>query len=111
MASQHKTEESSQAPTRRRRSGNSTGTDAMQATRTAMDQLAQLVGRTSDSVSRLERTEAGWSFQVEIVELERIPQSTSVLGSYTVETDDDGNVQSYGRTRRYYRNQAEYWRC
>jgi hypothetical protein len=111
MASQQKTEESPEAPGRRRRGGDSPATEAMRATRTAMDQLAQLVGRTSDSVSRLERTENGWSFQVEIVELERVPQSTSVLGSYTVETDDDGNVRSYGRTRRYYRNQAEYWRC
>lgn len=82
-------------------------TDAMQVARTAMDQLAMLTGRDADTVSGLERTDDGWLFQVEIVELERIPQSTSVLGSYQVQADDHGNVTAYVRTRRYYRNQAD----
>jgi hypothetical protein len=88
------------------RNGPTTNTRALRATRTAMEQLSTLTGRYADGVSGLERAEDGWLLNVEIVELERIPQSTSVLGSYKVHADDDGNVRSYQRTRRYYRNQA-----
>lgn len=78
----------------------------LHATRTAMDQLSTLTCRDADGITRMERAEDGWLLHVEIVELERIPQSTSVLGSYQVCIDDDGNITSYKRTRRYYRNQA-----
>jgi Gas vesicle synthesis protein GvpO. len=88
------------------RRGQAADTRALRASRTAMDQLSTLTGRDADSVSRLERTEDGWLLNVEVVELERIPQSTSVLGSYQVHTDTDGNITAYQRTRRYYRNQA-----
>lgn len=70
------------------------------------EQLRQLTGRAADGVSRLERTEDGWLLQVEVVELDRVPQSTSLLASYEVHADGDGNVQSYQRVRRYSRNQA-----
>lgn len=103
MTAQQERAEKKRSSTRKSRAD----TDAMQVTRTAMDQVSMLTGRDADTVSRLERTEDGWLFQVEIVELERIPQSTSVLGSYQVHTDDGGNVIAYGRTRRYYRNQAD----
>ncbi|HEY9475048.1 MAG TPA: gas vesicle protein [Mycobacteriales bacterium] len=90
----------------RRGQGTAVDTEALRASRTAMDQLSALTGRDADSVSRLERVEDGWLLNVEVIELERIPQSTSVLGSYQVHTDDDGNITAYQRTRRYYRNQA-----
>jgi hypothetical protein len=76
------------------------------ASRTAMDQLSTFTSRAVESISRLEREDEGWLFQVEVVELERIPDSTSVLASYTAHTDDEGNVVSYQRIRRYARNQA-----
>jgi hypothetical protein len=71
-----------------------------------MDQLSMLTSRTVEGVSRLERDDDGWLVEVEIVELDRIPDSTSVLASYETHTDEDGNVLSYHRTRRYPRNQA-----
>lgn len=83
-----------------------TGTGALDASRRATAQLAELTGRAADSVSELSRTDDGWCFHVEIVELARIPGSTSVLGSYEVDADADGNVTSYRRLRRYTRNQA-----
>lgn len=81
-------------------------TAALEATRVAMEQLARLTGRAADSVSALARTEDGWRFEVEIVELERVPQTTSILGTYQVDTDERGNVTSYQRLRRYTRSQA-----
>jgi hypothetical protein len=79
---------------------------ALEASRVAMKQLARLTGREADSVSALSRTDDGWRLEVEIVELERIPQTTSVLGTYQVDTDEHGNVTSYKRVRRYTRSQA-----
>jgi gas vesicle protein GvpO len=76
------------------------------ASRTALYQLSMLTNRPTEGVSRLEQEDEGWFFQIEIVELDRIPDSTSVLASYETHTDEDGNVVSYKRTRRYTRNQA-----
>ncbi|MFD3538415.1 gas vesicle protein [Streptomyces sp. NPDC058662] len=76
---------------------------AASAMRSAAGQLAQLLGRTPDSVSSLKPTEDGWQAQVEVVELERIPDTTSVMASYKVALDPDGALVSYERTCRYSR--------
>ncbi|MFD3548369.1 gas vesicle protein [Streptomyces sp. NPDC058655] len=84
----------------KRRAGVPTAASAM---RSAAGQLAQLLGRTPDSVSSLKPAEGGWEAQVEVVELERIPDTTSVMASYKVALDPDGELVSYERTRRYTR--------
>ena len=38
---------------------------------------------------------------VEVVELERIPPSSTILASYEVETDEQGNVLAFRNFRRY----------
>jgi hypothetical protein len=78
----------------------------MAASRTAMEQMAELTGSVAASVSELVRTEEGWRMCVEIVELERVPQSTSILATYEVDADAGGDVVSYRRVRRYVRSQA-----
>lgn len=82
-------------------------TGAAAAMRAAAQQLAELLGRLPDSVSSLKPTEEGWEAQVEVVELERIPDTTSVMGSYRVALDDDGELISYERTRRYTRGMID----
>jgi hypothetical protein len=69
--------------------------------------VAQLTGRAADTVSALEPEDGGWRVEVELVELERIPSSTSVLATYEVRLDDHGALRGYRRLRRYYRNAAE----
>ncbi len=49
----------------------------------------------------------GWRLSYEVVELERIPVTTSVLASYDLLLDGDGTVREFERTRRYFRNQAD----
>lgn len=71
--------------------------------RAAAGQLAELLGRPPESVSSLKPTDDGWVAQVEVVELERIPETTSVMASYRVALDEDGELISYERTRRYSR--------
>ncbi|MFF7446556.1 MULTISPECIES: gas vesicle protein GvpO [unclassified Streptomyces] len=81
--------------------------NAASAMRSAAGQLAQLLGRAPDSVSSLKPTEDGWQAQVEVVELERIPDTTSVMASYKVTLDPEGQLVSYERTRRYSRGMID----
>jgi gas vesicle protein GvpO len=80
---------------------------AVQIVRRGVAQLREITGRGPDTVSGIEPTEDGWILQVELVELERVPASTSVLASYEAELDEEGNLLEYRRVRRYFRNQAD----
>lgn len=71
----------------------------------AKEQLAQLTGLTPDTVSSLRRDEQGWHIAVELIELKRIPEATDVLASYETLLDDEGNLLSYQRTKRYLRQE------
>ena len=73
----------------------------------ALRYVEQLTGRRPDTVSALEPADDGWIVEVELVELERIPASTSVLATYEVQLDENGALRSYRRRRRYYRNAAD----
>ncbi|MEU2674316.1 gas vesicle protein [Streptomyces sp. NPDC007164] len=80
---------------------------APQAMRYAAEQLQELLGRAPESVSALKPTEDGWQADVEVLELERVPGTTSVMASYRVMLDKDGELVSYERTRRYTRGQID----
>ncbi|WP_337796307.1 gas vesicle protein [Actinopolymorpha rutila] len=82
------------------------GADPMRVSRTAMEQLSALTNCEAAGVSRLENDGDGWIFQVEIIEVPRVPDTTSILASYETHTDSAGNITSYRRQRRYPRNQA-----
>jgi hypothetical protein len=75
--------------------------------RRAMSQFAALVGREPEGVSGVRRTEDGWSALVDVVELDRIPPSTSVLATYRVDLDENGDLVSYERLRRYHRGATD----
>ncbi|MEU3776640.1 gas vesicle protein [Streptomyces sp. NPDC032472] len=80
---------------------------ASSALRAAVEQLADLLGMRPESVSSLRPTEEGWEAVVEVLELARIPDTTSVMGSYTVTLDDEGELVSFERTRRYSRGMID----
>ena len=69
----------------------------------AIAQLPELIGKPVDGVSGMEKDGSEWVVTVEVVELERVPNTTDVLGSYRVTVDGDGDITSARRTRRYYR--------
>ncbi|MFD0141680.1 MULTISPECIES: gas vesicle protein GvpO [unclassified Streptomyces] len=96
-------------PARRRSasSGSKKTVSAATAMSSAAGQLAELLGRPPESVSSLKPTESGWEAQVEVLELERIPDTTSVLASYRVELDEEGALISFERTRRYNRGMID----
>jgi hypothetical protein len=83
-----------------------TTSSPLQIARKALRELSEITGREADTTSGLQRTDDGWVLQVEVVEVARIPDSTSVMATYEVQASDDGELLSYRRVRRYYRNQA-----
>ncbi len=72
----------------------------------AKEQLAQLTGLSPDTISSFAKHQDGWHVTVEFVEMKRIPDSTDMLATYQALLDDESNVLSYQRTRRYLRQQA-----
>jgi hypothetical protein len=81
--------------------------DARSAAQHAREQLEELLGKSVESVSSLERTHDGWVVALEVVELQRVPESTDVLASYELELDGDLNFRRYQQARRYHRAQAD----
>ena len=71
----------------------------------AKEQLVQLTGLKPYTVSALRKDEEGWHITVELIELKRIPEATDVLASYQTLLDDEGNLLSYRRTKRYLRQE------
>ena len=80
---------------------------ATEAMRGAAQQLAELLGRPPESVSSLKPTDDGWAAEVEVVELERVPDTSSVMASYKVVLDPAGQLVAYERVRRYTRAQVD----
>ncbi|MGX1882982.1 gas vesicle protein GvpO [Streptomyces sp. NPDC055287] len=80
---------------------------APRAMRSATEQLEGLLGRAPESVSAVRPTDDGWEAEVEVLELERIPETTSVMASYRVTLDAEGELMSYERIRRYTRGQID----
>ena len=72
----------------------------------ARDTLTELLGKTPESVSGVNKSEEGWSISLDVVELSRIPPSTDLLATYDVTLDNSGELVDLARTRRYMRNQA-----
>ena len=79
----------------------------MEVLRNARTQLAELTGMSAESVSSFEQTENGWSLEVEVLELVRVPDTMSLMASYQVDLDPDGQLTGYRRVRRYERGRAD----
>lgn len=72
----------------------------------ARKEFLMITGREVEAVSSVHRRDGGWTLCLEVVELRRVPDSTSILGTYETQVDADGSVIEYERTGRYHRNQA-----
>ena len=74
----------------------------------ARQQVSELFGKPVDSIVGIAPDGTrGWTVTLELVELERIPEKTSLIGSYEVKLDADGNLVEARRLRRYPRNQSD----
>jgi hypothetical protein len=77
------------------------------AMRKAAEQLSELLGKAPDSVSTLKASDDGWIADVEVMEIERIPDTSSVMATYRVTLDSQGQLLGYERTHRYARGQID----
>ncbi|MBB0232528.1 gas vesicle protein GvpO [Streptomyces calidiresistens] len=80
---------------------------AVGAARRAGRRLAGLTGHRVEGVSAVCREENGWRVCVDVVEVPRIPDTTSLLATYEVELDGDGRLLQYRRVRRYRRGSTD----
>lgn len=48
-----------------------------------------------------------WRVCVDVVEVARIPDTTSLMATYEVDLDEDGDLLGYRRVRRYHRGSAD----
>ncbi len=93
---------------RSNRSGNKNKLSAKEAIQSVRRDFPSLLGRPVESVLGVMKDEdESWRVTVQVVELERIPRTTDVLGAYEVTLDDDGELVGYRRRRRYHRGQAD----
>ncbi|MGC9539370.1 gas vesicle protein [Streptomyces sp. UG1] len=90
---------------------NSDGADGrpgpMEVLRQARTELTELLGMTAETVSSFEQTEGGWTLEIEVLELARVPDTMSLLASYRVELGPDGRLTAYRRLRRYERGRSD----
>lgn len=81
--------------------------DLMAAARPALREFQQLTGLTPESVTGARPEGDGWSFLIDVTELERIPATSNVMATYRVDADRDGHISSYERLRRFPRNATD----
>ncbi|AKS36280.1 gas vesicle protein [Mycolicibacterium goodii] len=80
---------------------------AADVARAAVTQIGGLIDHDVESVIAVQRNDDdGWQVGVEVVESHRIPDSADILAIYEICLDDDGELLSYRRTRRYARGQT-----
>ncbi|MEV6010724.1 gas vesicle protein GvpO [Streptomyces sp. NPDC051976] len=80
---------------------------AEEAAERAAQSLRRLIRHRTEGVSAVSRTDEGWHVDVDVLELPRIPDTTSLLATYEVDIDEDGSLLEYRRVRRYRRGQAD----
>ncbi|HEX3758717.1 MAG TPA: gas vesicle protein [Kofleriaceae bacterium] len=78
-----------------------------EAAERALDQFTALSGFEPESVTGVKQVEDGWSLLVDVVEVERVPSTMSILASYRVDTDARGDLVAYERLRRFTRVTAD----
>jgi hypothetical protein len=74
----------------------------------AAAEFQRMTGQRVERVVGMTRMEDGWGLTLEVVELERVPDSTNVIATYDLSVGEDGDLREFTRTRRYYRNMVDH---
>ena len=72
----------------------------------AVEQMQSLMNRPVEAVTGIAKDGEEWTVTVEVLELERVPSTTDVIGKYEVRLDKDGELTGLERTRRFPRAEA-----
>lgn len=105
MAEQSRTRVRSSTAARKQKK--TPGNDPGAVARRAAEMLQSLISQRVEGVSAVRRTDDGWCVEVDVLELARIPDTTSLLATYDVKLDDEGELLEYYRTHRYRRGAAD----
>ncbi|MBV2365343.1 gas vesicle protein [Streptomonospora nanhaiensis] len=89
---------------RRGASGKKTVADRLNAARL---QFEEVTGIEVESVSGIKKSDEGWTVTLEALELRRVPDTVSLLATYTVDIDADGDLVGYERLHRYTRGRSD----
>jgi hypothetical protein len=79
----------------------------LRVVRDALEQFAGLTQLEPVATTGVRREDDGWSVLVDVVELERIPTTTSVMATYRVDIDGNGDLTGYERLRRFTRGSVD----
>jgi len=69
--------------------------------------IDDLTGYHPEAVSGFQWDGEEWLVSVDVLELERVPNTTDVMATYVVQLDDQGRLLGYKRVRRFQRGHAE----
>jgi hypothetical protein len=69
--------------------------------------IEELTGYTPEAVTGFQWDGEAWLVSVDVLELERVPNTTDVLATYIVQLDDRGALLGYKRDRRFVRGHGE----
>lgn len=72
----------------------------------AVEQLERLMNRPIEAVTGIAKDGDEWTVTVEVLELQRVPSTTDVIGKYEVTLDGGGELTGLERTRRFPRAEA-----
>jgi len=72
----------------------------------AVEQMESLMNRPIEAVTGIEKDGNEWTVTLEVLELQRVPSTTDVIGKYEVTLDKDGELIGLQRTRRFPRAEA-----
>ena len=78
-----------------------------EAADSALREFARFTGLTPEGISGARPEGGGWSLLVDVRELERVPDTTSVMATYRVDVDRHGHIESYERLRRFVRSATD----
>jgi hypothetical protein len=92
---------------RTERESTRSGLSGVEAARRAVRRVQELTGLDPEGVTSLEPLDRGWSVGVEVVEMERIPDSTDLMAVYQVDLDPSGRLVAYRRRNRHYRGRVD----
>jgi Gas vesicle synthesis protein GvpO len=73
----------------------------------ALAQFTELTNQEPERVSGVRASDSGWSVLADVLELERVPSTTSVLATYRLDIDTSGNLLGYERLRRFMRGATD----
>jgi Gas vesicle synthesis protein GvpO len=72
----------------------------------ARRQVSEMTGMGSGTVTGVDRAGDDWVVTVEVVELERIPNTMDVMGTFEVRLSEEGEVVGLHRRGRHRRSQT-----